>query len=148
MAAPAVRNTIMPGKNEHSELEQLARALGKETPGKAVTLTAAGKEVAIPTSMLEVLRRAANELAHGNGVTVLPVAAELTTEETAEVLNVSRPHVIKLTESGELPCHRVGTHRRIHLRDVLEYKRKYQERARVALGQLVDEAQELDIYDK
>jgi len=111
-------------------------------------LTAAGKETTVPMSALEVLRRAAVELAHGNGVTILPVTAELTTEEAANLLNVSRPYVIKLTKSGELPHRRVGTHRRIPLRDVLEYKRKYQERARATLAKLVDEAQELGIYDK
>lgn len=73
---------------------------------------------------------------------------DLTTEEAADLLNVSHPFVIKLTDSHELPCHRVETHRRIYLRDLLEYKRKYQDRARGALAQLVDEAQVLGIYDK
>jgi excisionase family DNA binding protein len=149
MVARSVRSTILPGKDEHDDLESLARALRAKNPAsKSLKLMAARKEVPLPTSMLEVLARAASELARGNGITVLPVAAELTTEEAAELLNVSRPFVVKLTDSGALACHKVGTHRRIHLRDVLAYKRKYQARARAALAELVDEAQELGIYEK
>ena len=148
MAARAARKTIIPDEDEHDQLERLARALEGKRPARSMKLTAAGKETTVPMSALEVLRRAAVELAHGNGVTILPVTAELTTEEAANLLNVSRPYVIKLTKSGELPHRRVGTHRRIPLRDVLEYKRKYQERARATLAKLVDEAQELGIYDK
>jgi excisionase family DNA binding protein len=146
MAANPVRSTIVPQSDERSELERLARALAKRMP--RLKLMDAQKEVPLPASMLAVLRRAASELARGNAITILPVAAELTTEEAADILNVSRPFVIKLTDSGELVCHKVGTHRRLHLRDVLEYKRKYQERARATLAGLVDEAQELGIYDK
>lgn len=148
MAARAVRNAIVPDKDEHDQLERLARVLAGKKTARSMKLRAAGKAMAVPLSALEALRRAAVELAHGNGVTVLPVATELTTEEAADLLNVSRPHVIKLTESGDLPHRRVGTHRRIPLRDVLKYKRKYEERARAALAELVADAQDLGIYDK
>jgi excisionase family DNA binding protein len=145
MAANPVRSTIVPRSDERAALERLARALSTK---KRLKLIDAQEEVPLPTSMQAVLQRAASELAQGNAITVLPVAAELTTEEAADILNVSRPFVIKLTDSGELPFHKVGTHRRLHLRDVLAYKRKYQERARAALADLVDEAQELGIYEK
>jgi len=148
MAGRAVRSTIIPDEDEHDQLERLARVLEGKKPARSLKVTSAGKELTLPTSALEVLRRAAIELAHGNGVTVLPVAAELSTEEAADLLNVSRPYVIKLIEAGELPHRRVGTHRRIPLRDVLEFKRKYQEQARAALSKLVDDAQDLGIYEK
>lgn len=77
-----------------------------------------------------------------------PPEAELTTEEAADVLNVSHAFVIKLAESGKLPCRLVGTHRRILLRDVLRYKSVQKERALAALQEMVDDAQEQGMYEK
>jgi len=61
-------------------------------------------------------------LESGQGVSVVPINAELSTEEAAEILNVSRPHVVKLLETGMIPFHKVGTHRRIQLSEVLKYR--------------------------
>jgi excisionase family DNA binding protein len=81
----------------------------------------------------------------GNAVSILPVNAELTTQEAADILNVSRPFVVQLVEEGRLPARRVGTHRRLSVEDVMNYKRQDDEqRARVA-DELAREAREMGL---
>ena len=91
MAGRAVRNTIVPDKDEHEQLERLAHALGGKLASKTPRIRSAGQELALPPSALDVLRRAVIELACGNGVAVLPVAAELSTEEAAAALGLGIP---------------------------------------------------------
>jgi len=83
----------------------------------------------------------------GHGVTVAPLHAELTTVEAAELLNVSRPHLIKLLDGGPLPFRMVATHRRLRLVDVLAYRDGQAAEAREALNELTRQAEDLGLYD-
>ena len=101
--------------------------------------------IALPDEAVRVLVRVLAHMADGDAVTVLPVHAELTTQEAADFLSVSRPHVVKLVEMGALPFRKVGTHRRVLLSDLLEYQQRDQARRRAVLDELTREAQELGL---
>ena len=94
---------------------------------------------------LQLLREILSELADGNAVKVVPVHAELTTQEAADLLNVSRPYLVKLLETGKLAFHKTGKHRRIRFDDLMSYKQAREENSRLALDALAAEAQELSM---
>ncbi len=83
------------------------------------------------------------QMAAGTTITVMPINAELTTQQAADMLNVSRPHLVKLMEAGQIRFHKVGTHRRIKFSDLIEYRRASEARRHAALDRLVEEGQEL-----
>ena len=101
--------------------------------------------VELPKEVLAVLVEVLGQLANGNGVRVVPVHAELTTQQAADILNVSRPHLVKLVEQGAMPFHMVGTHRRIRLGDLLEYKTGFEADQDAVLAELTAEAQKLGL---
>lgn len=99
----------------------------------------------VPTSALRLLIDILGELGEGNAVKIVPVHAELTTQEAADLLNVSRPHLVKLLETGQIPFHRAGKHRRIKFSDLMNYKNTRDADSDQALAELAQQAQELDM---
>ena len=99
--------------------------------------------VELPGQALDLLVQLLGQLAEGNAVTIVPVHAELSMQQAADLLNVSRPFVIKLIEQGLLPHTMVGTHRRVRAADVVSYQRERSTRTKSAVDELAELGQEL-----
>ena len=106
-----------------------------------------GATIELPPTIHDLLVSIVDILKRGDGVSIIPLHAELTTVQAAEVLNVSRPHLIKQLEAGALPHHMVGTHRRLRLVDVLAYRDQLDAQANEALNAMTDEAEDLGLYE-
>jgi excisionase family DNA binding protein len=101
--------------------------------------------IELPAGAVALLMDILEAMAAGRGVTIIPENAELTTVEAADVLNVSRPFLIKLLEEGAIPHRKVGRHRRVRMEDVMNYKTKIDRDREAVLDQLVADAQENDM---
>ena len=135
-------------RSEARRAEEAARALGSARGTRVVVRTRDGEEsdeVVLPARVVEVLRTVLEHLAQGNAVTVVPAHAEVTTQQAADLLNVSRPYLVQLLEEGRIPHRKVGPRRRIRLADLLSYMHRDEERRREALRELTREAQELGL---
>jgi len=121
---------------------ELSRLLGENPDVDRAQVKLDGHDLILPRQALSLLRDLLIEMAQGNAVTVVPTHAELTTQEAANLLNVSRPHLVKLLETDVIPFTKTGTHRRIRYQLLMEYKQRRDEESRSALDELANIAQE------
>ena len=105
-------------------------------------------QATIPAAAYRLLVDALAQMAQGNAVSLIPIHAELTTQEAADLLNVSRPFLITQIELGEIPHHKVGKHRRINFNDLMVYKERIDRVTAQGLDEMVAISQELGLYDR
>jgi excisionase family DNA binding protein len=96
----------------------------------------------------DFLRQLLRALERGQAVSIVPYMQELSTLEAAELLGVSRQHLVRVAEAGRIPFHMVGTHRRMYLRDVLDYKQERDLRRHEILAEMARADVEAGVYDK
>jgi excisionase family DNA binding protein len=122
----------------------LAACIGRGETARLKVING-NEEINVPVPALRMLVQILAQMAEGNGVTIMPVHAVLTTQEAADFLNVSRPFLVALVERGELAFTKVGTHRRIQFKDLLEYRNRALANSKKALNDLAADAQEFGL---
>jgi len=138
----------LPTAQEAEEAKITSRALSKYAHNERLHLKIASnnnesEDLILPGYAINLLLTMLTEMSKGNAITVMPIHAELSTQETAELLNVSRPHLVDLLEQGKMPFRKVGAHRRVLANDVFDYKQRMDEARFKALDDLAAQAQEL-----
>jgi excisionase family DNA binding protein len=151
MEAVSERHPVFPLAEEEPQVHRLSTALQQngtsQNGGKRAKLVSpSGEELEIPDSVYAILVRVVREMDQGSGITIMPVHAELTTQQAADLLNVSRPYLINLLNKREIPFHKVGRHRRIRLDDLRNYKERRDSKRRQLLREMTREAQEAGLY--
>jgi excisionase family DNA binding protein len=101
--------------------------------------------VTIPATALNLLVEILTQMAAGNSVNIVPIKQELTTQEAADILQVSRPYLVDLLESGKIPYRKVGIRRRVLLQDIIDYKNQIDAARMQTLAELSAQAQELNM---
>ena len=107
-----------------------------------------GRRHAIPTAVNELFLRVLEDLQDGRAVSIVPWMQELTTQDAAKLLGVSRQFLVRLLDAGDIPFHFAGTHRRIYLKDLLAYKHQRDQQRRQALKRMVEADLAAGLYDK
>lgn len=119
-----------------------------DSPNSANLIGPDGEEIPLPETVFRLLSNVVRDLAQGHAVSIVPVHAQLTTQDAADLLNISRPFLIKLLDKQELPYHRVGTHRRIRFGDLMAYRERRAADRRKSLDRLAHMSQEYGLYDE
>jgi len=104
-------------------------------------------DLVLPGPLVELMLRVATEVSMGNGVSILPIHAELTTQQAANLLNVSRPYLVRLLEEGDIPFHKVGSHRRVYAQHVLEFQTQTRAAHEANLDALIELSDEMGLYE-
>lgn len=133
-------------KEKRNEKRRQLEKYYQEGTNKLVDVN--GKEIHISNHVFEVLLQILPALEQGRTtVTISPNSAEMTTQQAADILNVSRPHLIKLLDNNEIPYTRTGSHRRIQVKDVMDYKEKKDTRCRKSLQEMTEIMEENGLFD-
>lgn len=143
---------VAPTEKDASLAKTSSRALASYVKNKGAYRTIkvmqddnTGETVVVPAEAFRLFVDILGQMANGNAVTLIPIHAELTTQEAADILNVSRPYLVGLLESGEIPYRKVGTRRRVRYQDLINYKNKIDAERMQALQELTAQAEELNM---
>lgn len=145
-------NITLPSPEDAEQAQVAVRALSAVLKKKAARTLRVQPEgvkkpvtVTVPKEAFELFLDILAQMANGNAVSIVPVHAELTTQQAADLLNVSRPFLVGLLDEGKIPHRTVGTHRRVLAADLLAYKREDQAHRRMVADELANEAQKLGL---
>lgn len=137
----------LPTPAEVEEAKRSSRTLSKYADVDRVQLSLRGSngesdDLVLPGHVLQILLDVLSEMSQGNAISLIPYHQEISTQEAANLLNVSRPFLVRLLEEGKIPFRKVGAHRRVKLQDLLAYKEKTDEQRNQALDELTQLSQD------
>lgn len=139
-------DSVISPQLEAQSIKELERILSvKDFQAKLVG--ANGEKINIPEPIYQVLVQVVHAMASGKAISIIPQQQELTTQQAAEYLNVSRPYLIKLLEQGEIPHIKVGSHRRVRFDDLMNYKQQRDIKRDQLLTELTQMSQEAGFYE-
>lgn len=142
------RNPVVPAAQEARAIQEIDRALSSAPDDTHYYLAdSTGHQTEISPSIFRVLAKAAREMAQGHSITILHYDHELTTQQAAELLGVSRPYFVSVLEAGKVAYHMAGTHRRVYMRDLLAYKQRRDTLRHEHLRELRRVSESLGLYD-
>ncbi len=132
-------------ESEEVQIRELNRILQLGSPA---VVGADGERLELPGAVFRLLKDIVRNMQLGRAVVLIPENQQLTTQRAADLLGVSRPHLIKLLEAGELPYYKAGSHRRIYLKDLAAYQKRRHRERKAALNRIAKEAFESGLYDR
>jgi excisionase family DNA binding protein len=149
-AALRISDPVLPGAGEVAQAQEAARSLARfvaETPEAELSIEDSHNRMhaVLPRAAVQLLQAILREMAQGHAVTLIPVHAELTTQQAADLLNVSRPYLVSLLESGVIPYRKIGTRRRVLFEHLMAYKKAEDVKRMEALNELTRQAQEVGL---
>lgn len=119
-----------------------------DDPQASLKLLVEEQEYSLPAALSDAIQQIVRSMASGQGVYIIPQESEMTTTEAANFLGVSRPHLVKLLQEGEIPFVKTGNRHRIRVSDVLRYKQRKEARRKEALADLIQFTQEEGFYNE
>jgi len=137
--------TTLPSEEDSNLAQRASRELAKQQPTELRVRLDDGQELVLPRSATRLIVHLLTEMAQGNAVTIIPIHANLTTQEAADYLNVSRPYLIRLLEDGKIDYHKTGTHRRIRFQDLVRYQEASEKHRQEIMEELAAQAQAEDM---
>jgi excisionase family DNA binding protein len=146
MAATTSRRTAPPTSAERERLQQIITLYEGQMPAPRL-VGPHGEPIELPPAVYEILAEVLRAMAQGQAVTVTPLDTELTTQEAADFLNVSRQYLVRLLDQGAIPFTKVGTHRRVTFGDLAAYKDVRDRQRRALLDEMTRQSGEWGLYD-
>jgi excisionase family DNA binding protein len=140
-----IREPVALPESEEAQIRELNRLLQLGSPA---LVGADGEQLSLPDAVYRLLKDIVRNMQLGRAIVLIPENQQLTTQRAADLLGVSRPHLIKLLATGVLPYHRAGSHRRIYLKDLIAYQKHRDQERKTALDRIAKEAFDSGLYDR
>lgn len=138
-------NRLVPSDVDPQALEELSEMLA--TPGHVALIDDQGRRAELPAALFTFFARIVSLMTERRTLTLMPEDETFTTQAAANHLGVSRQHLVDLLETGEIPHHKVGSHRRVRFSDLIAYERVRDKARREALDRLAEQVEDADLYD-
>lgn len=147
-----LENIKRPSKQEQETAMESYQALSAtleklESKNPEIEIEETHEKIRVPLKALKLLAKILKATSQGKPISIVPIATEMTTQAAAELLGCSRPHLVKLLESGKIPFTKVGRHRRVKFEDVMDYKKKKRAEREALLIEIMKEDEESGLYE-